>query len=312
MQDDLIVRCKEILLAPWTGERIAAPGAYDLPAELYHGDCCAGASLSSSGARQILETCPAKFWFESYLNPNRPSDDDSRFELGTAAHTALLEPASMTERIAVVDASDWRTKEAKEMRATFRAAGKTPILKHQAMAILEMREAVLAHPAAKRLWSDGRAEPTYIWRDPLTEVWLKARPDFVSADGRRVVDYKTTSRAEKDAFARRIYEHGYYQQGAWCLDGIEAATGQAPEEFILVAQEIEPPYLVSVFRLGRRALEWGRLLNRRAIQIFADCIATDVWPGYGDRAVELELPSFAEFALEARFDAGEFQVRRAS
>lgn len=296
-----------------SGEKMGAkmigrPGLYEgIPNDEYHGNLCVGPSLSSSGAREIVGTAPAKFWFNSYLNPNRPVEEDGRFDLGTAAHTGLLEPDTMMARIGIVEADDWKTKLARELRDQIRADGKTPLLAKQAVEISKMRDALYAHPIAKKLWSKGKAEATLVWRDALTETWLKCRPDFLLDSIEKSIDYKTTSRADRDAFARRMYEHGYHQQGAWCLDGIEVVTGTRPKQFILVAQETEAPYLVSVYILGHRAIEWGKLLNRRAINIFTECVDSGEWPGYAARAEELELPNFAEFQLEQRHEAGEFQ-----
>lgn len=286
--------------------KISAGGIYDVSLEDYHGDLCAGPSLSSSGAREIVSTSPARFFYESYLNPNRPAQEESKFDFGTAAHTALLEPDTMLDRIVVVAANDWRTNAAKAEREKAREAGKVAILAHQAGAISEMGHVLVTHPIYERAWTGGHAEQTFVWRDPLTEIWLKARPDYVRDDFGLVVDYKTTIAADEASFARRVFDHGYFQQAAWCLDGIEAVTGTRPEEFWLVAQEVDPPYLVQAFRVGPRALDWGKLLNRKAIDIFATCVESGNWPGYPTTVSEIELPSYAETQLELRHECGEF------
>lgn len=287
--------------------KIGIPGIYTVSIDDYHGDLCTAPSLSSSGAREIVAHCPARFFHDSYLNPKRPPDEESRFDLGKAAHTALLEPETMLDRIRIVAAPDWRTTAAKAARDDARAAGKIPILAHQADAILEMGNVLVAHPIFERAWTGGHAEQTFVWKDPLTEIWLKARPDYVRDDFSRVVDYKTTTAADLGSFQRRVYEHGYFQQAAWCLDGIEAVTGTRPKEFWLVAQETDPPYLVQAFRVGPRALDWGKLLNRTAIDLFATCVETNKWPGYQTGVEEIELPTYAETNLELRHTNGEFQ-----
>jgi len=42
----------------------------------------------------------------------------------------------------------------------------------------------------------------------------------------------------------------------------------------------DPPYLVTVIELKPAAVQRGRDLNRRALQIYRDCVEADVWPGY--------------------------------
>lgn len=289
--------------------KITTPGVYDIANEAYHGDCCDGPSLSSSGARTLVEECPAAFWWNSYLNPDYETEQKKEFDLGTAAHTALLEPDTWLDRIVLVDAKNYQTKAAKEARDAAWDEGKTPLLPHHRDTVFKMSRALMVHPLARKAWSSGRAEPSYFWRDPVHGVWLKCRPDFVPDHGRWIVDYKTTTSAHPRSFVRRVADMGYFQQAAWYIDGIAAVTGQAPEEWWFVVQEIKPPFLVSVFMLEARAIEWGRIMNRRAVDLFAECLAADHWPGYGETAQVIGLPTWAEFQLEERHEAGEFTKR---
>lgn len=71
---------------------ITTPGIYpDIPAEDYHGtEICAGPSISASGLKQVLD-CPAKYWWTSPLNPDRPVEKRTKaLNLGSAAHDLLL------------------------------------------------------------------------------------------------------------------------------------------------------------------------------------------------------------------------------
>ena len=289
---------------------IQAPGIYDLRADVYHGNCCDGPSLSSSGARQLLEECPASFWWNSPLNPEFENEQKRDFDIGTAAHVALLEPETWRRRVIVIEADSYRGKEAREQRDEAYSAGLTPLLSEQAASVFAMSRAILAHPIARTAWSAGKAEPTYIWRDGPTGVWLKARPDFIPDHGRWIVDYKTTTSAHPRAFARRVFDMGHFQQAAWYIDGVAAVTGKAPAEWWFVVQETKPPYLVNVFKLHPHAVEWGRVLNRRAIDLFAECAAADRWPGYGETAAVIDIPEFAHFQLNQRHEAGEFAPRK--
>lgn len=291
-------------------DKITKPGVYyDITNEAYHGDCCDAPSLSSSGARALIEECPAAFWWNSYLNPDYEPENKKVFDLGTAAHTALLEPETWEGRIVVIDAANYQTKAAKEARDAAWAAGKTPLLADQRDAIAAMRDALMAHPLASKAWQQGHAESSYFWHpEGYDGLWLKCRPDFMPDHGQWIIDYKTTTSANPRAFTKRVWDLGYFQSAAWYIDGVEAVTGRAPEEWWFVVQEVKPPYLVSVFLLDMRAIEWGRILNRRAVALFAKCLATDTWPGYGETAQMIGLPTWAEFQLEERHQAGEFET----
>ena len=97
-------------------------------------------------------------------------------------------------------------------------------------------------------------------------------------------------------------------------DGAEAVIGRRPDEYWFVVVEKEPPYLVSVVAFDEAALEWGRMVNRRACELFARSIERGDWPGYRDptmthdRAFRIGLPPWAIFQLQDRSDSGEFVI----
>lgn len=300
--------------------KVSGPGLYDLPNEAYHADVAPGPSLSSSGAVTIMRHCPARFWWESYLNPARPAEEPSpNRDAGAAAHVAMLEPDLWASKVVVVEAEDWRGKAAREARDDAHSRGRIPILRETAVKIAQMRIAIDAHPVASGAFRGGRAEASAIWRDAATGAWLKARPDYLPDHRRYLVDYKTVGNAHPRAVERHVYDMGYHQQAPWHLDGVEAVTGDRPGEYWYVCQERDPPYLVSVCRLAGDALEWGAKLNRRAIDLFAECVASGEWPGYRDperpdvdRAFDIGLPPYAAFQLAEREEAGELRTRRPS
>lgn len=290
--------------------RVTKPGVYHgIAAADYHGDLCPGPSISSSGAKLLVEASPATFWQASYLNPDQESENKTEFDLGAAAHVALLEPGTWEDRIILVEADDYKTKDARAARDAAWAAGKTPLLPKHHVKVAAMREALRRHPITQNAWHDGYAEPTYVWQPSTPSIWLKARPDFVPKHGNWIIDYKTTTSVHPDTFQRRAFDLGYHIQAAWNMRAVEAVTGRAPDDFFLVAQETTPPYLVVVFRLSPRALEWGGMICRRAIDLFAECVAKNRWPGYSDAIVDLELPTYAEFRLNERLEGGEFSAK---
>src|SRR5438270_12221695 len=102
-------------------EPVTAPGVYDLPEYVYHADPVPGGSLSQSGAKKLLATCPARFRYERD-HPPAPTD---AMELGTAAHKLVL---GIGPDLVEVEAKDWRTKAAQEAAEVARARGAVPVL----------------------------------------------------------------------------------------------------------------------------------------------------------------------------------------
>src|SRR6185312_15901681 len=133
---------------------ITKSGMYDgIPSDVYHSDCCDGPSLSSSGARDLVMTCPALY---KYRRDN-PTTSDA-FDIGTATHLLVLEPSAFHANIGIVPYDDYRKKEAKTARDDIRASGRTPLLPEHLVAVESMRHAIYADPVAQELLSDADYE----------------------------------------------------------------------------------------------------------------------------------------------------------
>jgi hypothetical protein len=291
---------------------ITHPGIYDLTEQEYHSDPVPGGSLSSTGARKLLPPgCPAKFkyWL---THPDPPSRE---LDFGSAAHRLILGAGADIKEI---DAMDYKKKDAQEAKREAYAAGQIPVLPDQMDRIQEMATAILDHPLAAKVFDprSGKAEQTIVWQEEIqwrphpkadfeyTTVWRRALLDFLTrlrmADGRLIVpDYKTCKSAERTAFMKSAADFGYHQQGPWYIDAVRAA-GLAEEVcYLLVAQEKDPPYLVNVIELDEtNSLMWGRDLNDHALRIYAECTATNTWPGYPPEITLGHLPKYAQYAAE--------------
>lgn len=275
---------------------VDTPGIYDLPEDAYHSDPVPGGSLSSTGARKLLPpSCPARFRYDADNSPaSKP-----QFDFGSAAHKLVL---GAGPEIVVIDADSWRTKAAKEERDGAYAGGAIPLLAHEWDTVARMSKAIRSHPIASALFDPdaGKPEQSLFWTHDPTGVWRRARLDWLpdpTSDGQLVIgDYKTTTAADPDSIAKTVARFGYHQQAAWYLDAVDALLDD-PAVFVLVFQEKEPPYLVTVVELDVEAIKLGRRLNNRALNIYAECVALDTWPGYADRHVEaVSLPAWAHYA----------------
>src|SRR5256714_12574889 len=98
-----------------------------LPAVDYH----ALRALSASGAWLLAEECAAKFLWRSPWNPLYLPEAKTEFDIGVAAHLAVLEPARQPQATVVIEAGDYRTTKAREARDAARTQGKVPPLPYQ-------------------------------------------------------------------------------------------------------------------------------------------------------------------------------------
>src|SRR5437762_10234862 len=148
-----------------------------LPAVDYH----AMRALSASGAWLLAEECAAKFLWRSPWNPPYQPEAKSEFDIGVAAHLAVLEPERQADSIVVMEAGDYRTTKARAARDAARAAGKVPLLPYQLDIVRAIAGSIRAHPIASEAFVGGEAEVTLTWHDPETGVPCKARPDYLPA-----------------------------------------------------------------------------------------------------------------------------------
>jgi hypothetical protein len=289
--------------------KITAPGVYDgVPFASYLGDTCDAPSISGSGLTLIERACPAIYYVTSPYNPDRIVEEDTpALRFGRAFHCFVLEgEAEFRKRYRVKpEGHDGRTKEGKAWLAENDVAGVDFLSADQWKALVAMRDAVMRHPRASKAFTDGRPEQSMFAKDPATGVWLKARPDWLGNSSRFIPNLKSTMCAKAEVFEVDAHRRGYHQSAALCQDIARAVGIEDPVPY-LVIQEKDPPYLVDIATFEDEALEWGRILNRKAIDTFARCIETGEWPGYADNVITIRMPRWMEHRLMERSAAGEF------
>lgn len=286
------------------------PGIYPIDADTYHGDPCDTPSLSRSVASTLTRRTPLHAWTEHpRLNPNFQRVEKDAFDLGTAAHTLLLEGDDVA---VVVDAKDWRTNAAKDERAAARAAGKIAMLEHQWRELQAMvdaaRRQIAAATVTPPLFTDGKPEQTVVWNEPCG-VTCRARPDWLRDDRTVIDDYKTTGRsADPTSWIRQtMFTVGYDVQVAFYKRGVHAVTGRAPD-FRFVVQETYPPYALSVVSLAPDAEALAHQKVEHAIRTWARCLRTGQWPAYPTEVCYANTPGWEEAAWLERVELDDEQV----
>jgi hypothetical protein len=259
-----------------------------VPESLYHAD---RASLSSSGARLLLPpSVPAKF----KAAMDKPPKPKRVYDFGHAAHKLVLGKGM---DLVEIEAPDYRTKAAQEARDKAHANDKAPVLTAELEKARAMAEKVHQHPRAGDLLKRGHAEVSLYATDPATGTRLRGRLDWTTLIDDRlwVIDYKSSTTADPEAFKRKGADYFYHAQGAWYRDLAIALDLSDNPVFVNIVQEKEPPFLVSVVEWDADAIAEGRRLNRRAIDLYTECTATDYWPSYPgtDDVVAISLPPWA-------------------
>jgi PDDEXK-like domain of unknown function (DUF3799) len=268
------------------------PGLYaGLTNEEYHG----GAGISKSGL-DLIARSPLHYW-QRYINPERePVEPTAAMKLGTAIHTAVLEPGEFKRRHHVAPQVDRRTKDGKAAweaaLAEAEEAGADLISASDYDTCMRISEQVNSHPTARKLFGTvGQAETSIYWIDRETGVLCKCRPDWLAMP--MIVDLKSTDDASAQGFQRSAWNYRYWVQAAWYMDGIEQATGQRPDAFVFAAFEKTAPHACAFYFAEQAMLDMGRAEYRKLLRIYADCMETGRWPGYDTTVQPLGIPLWA-------------------
>lgn len=249
--------------------------------------------LTSSLARVLLAQSPLHAWTASpALNPEYQPEEAEKFDLGTACHAHLLEGASA---FVIIEAEDWRTKDARAQRDAGRAAGRVPLLASQWADVQAMAKAARAQLAAHEPpipFTAGKPEQTLTWEE--AGVPCRARLDFLHTDYRTIDDLKSTAGSANPAvWSRTLFGAGYDVQAAFYVRAVKAVHGIEPE-FRFITIENYPPFALSVIGLSPEAMALAQKKVGRALALWRECLATGRWPAYPARTCWADLPPWEE------------------
>lgn len=228
--------------------------------------------------------------------------DSEALVLGSATHTAILEPDEFHRRYMFAPECDRRTTAGKAIWADAQLVGARTgraVLAHKHLdAIHGMVEAMARFEAARDfLAAVAVVERSILWHEG--GVGCKLRLDgLVGTEGGGIVlDVKTCQDARPAAFERDIFRFGYYRQGGMYRRGIRA-VGEPWRAHVIIAVEKKPPHGVCVYQLEPEAVDAGERDALRLIPLYGACAASGEWPGYTESIRTISLPSYAWREIE--------------
>lgn len=267
-----------------------APGIHEnVPAELYHRK---ELGVVNCGALTQLAKTPKHY--RAWLAGNDQHETPALL-FGRALHALVLEPDLFAREWArQPEFGDLRTKAGKERRDDWTSMhrGVTPVSAEDWEKLQAMRDAVMAHPIAGKLFTGGVAESTAIWTDPEHGLLCKARMDYHVAARGLVIDLKSTEDASESGFARSVATYRYHVQHAHYASAFQS-LGHELRAFLFVAVEKTAPYAVNVHCIDADAEARGMELRDRDMAKLNQCLQTDSWPAYEPKIHTLSLPRWA-------------------
>ena len=271
--------------------------------DIYHSDAVYETpSLSSSLAKLLITETPRHaFWQSRRLNPKWRDTHKAAWDRGSAAHAIILNSGDR-DKITVIKADDWRTKEAKELRDSARAEGLIPILQKDRDDLFEMADCVAEQLDALEGGNPlavGSPEVTIRWKEELltgdgqvVTVWCRGRLDFYNSESENLIDLKTSAGSMNPAHWARFtaWSIGAPTQAAFYKAGIRRLTQlgllrQHDADFLFLLAQSAAPYCLGLVnfppdirqRFGEQSAD-EKLTT--AMLKWAECLQTGVWPGY--------------------------------
>lgn len=229
-------------------------------------------AASNSGLNLVRQS-PAHF---KYREPD--SGDTRAKQIGTAIHAAILEPDHFASYYLVAESDDRVSSFYKGLAKD--AGGHRVLTRPEYRRILGMQESAYRNTRfAGYMQAGGRNELSVIAKDPVTGAQVKCRFDR-KGDGNWALDLKKCQDARGSEFTKTISSYGYYMQVAFYMMAWEWETGEKMAEFPIVALEEKSPHGCILHDLDEIALELGRKHAREALDTYARCLESGVWPGY--------------------------------
>ena len=227
-------------------------------------------ALSSGRAHRVLSQSPAHAKYAE-------REENAKMDFGSLAHKLLLE--NTEDGLCIVEADDWRTKAAKELRDAARAEGKIPVLSKQMPAVRLMAKVArefVAQSEIAGVFDIGAPEQTIVWQEG--DILCKARPDWLNDE--TILHYKTTEGSASPAtFIRnQLFPMGYDMAAMFYERGLHSAR-----QSVFLVQEAYEPYACSLIALDPAAAEIAAEKVDRAIGIWQECLKTGVYPAYVPR-----------------------------
>lgn len=274
---------------------VGKTGIHRLPSAAYHADQAPMPSLSATLAKLINRKSPRHAWHACRrLNPNWVEVNKKTFDIGRAAHRAVLgcgdDYVAIPENVLASNGAT-STTAAKLFIADARERGLTPLKDDEVAQIHAMRDVAHARLAEYGITLDPERSELCALAE-IDGIWCRAMFDNVPADSTLpIYDFKTCEDASPDACLRAIINYGYDIQAAHYQAVWKAATGE-DRKFVFIFQEKPEPNEVTLIALSGSFQDVGETRAARARRLWGECLSTNNWPGYPLGLHEVDAPAW--------------------
>lgn len=260
----------------------------NMPNDAYH----KYEGISKSGL-DLVNRSPAHYHFRAPRSPSRT------LELGTALHTAILEPERYKAEYVKLAGAKART--ASEYKQAIKVHGSERVLiSHEASNIDSIQETIRSQAHIKELLDSC----DLFELSGLVEykgVMLRIRIDAFSSTDIVAVDLKTTIDSSRTEFAKSVYNYRYHVQDAFYSAVFELIAKKPLKAFKFLAVENDPPHCPMIYTLDDEAKMIGLQEALRNLETFS---SAEMMQGYEQTNEPLNLPCWALAQYENQIDEG--------
>lgn len=206
--------------------------------------------------------------------------ESASMRLGTAVHSALLEPEKFKEIYAVTDLRK-NTKAYKELAS--KNPDKIYLNKSDWGSIESIKRRFNQNREACDLIQLCNERETEV-KGKIQGVPFRGFVDAMSSQG-VIIDLKTTQDASEEGFSKSVYNFSYHLQAAIYKE----LTGA--KEFYIIAIENTSPHNICIYQLSQDALDSGYAMMHKGIDSFKNWDGEET--GYVNSGI-LNLPRWAK------------------
>jgi hypothetical protein len=240
-------------------------------------------TMSESEYRSLpaLNASRFKAFFRSpyHFHNQKEVETTEAMRIGTAIHTAMLQPDDYLKTIAYYPDVDGRTKEGKAIKQAFEegAAGKTILKADSEFVVLRAIEAI----GTNRDWikmSETKFKTEVVLLGKLFGIDCKARLDIIDVENGIIRDIKSCDDVSGDKFKYTVKDRMYWvQAGFYCL--LAEEVYKRPFRFEFIAVETSEPSTCAFWEVEPTELfKWMNAVKMK-LHDYRDCNHLGFWEG---------------------------------
>lgn len=223
----------------------------------------------------------SKLWRYHTMTPYRAefgkTEAKPQFDVGHAAHTAILEP-NLLEDLIVKGPDDRRGKKWSDWKEECDATGKTLLTSSDYDQVMMIRDAASHIPELEMMRKDAIIERSCYALDEENQVEVKCRPDIMSPSLGLMADIKNLADISDEAWSRDIGKWGYHMQDAMYRHVWNMAGESEVEGFFFICFSKTEPVEVVCRELEEVDVGEGFKAYRAALELAARCRREQDWP----------------------------------